>query len=115
MLDPRQRAIRELLKLIGPEPVRFFTDAFRIVDGTAGLAMRTILQRTRPGARLRQPGTHCGGARNHQPPVRRAAYGVQRSPRLDGSAPMRRPRSSVLCKQARSALRAASPSNASRQ
>lgn len=41
VFDPRQREIRELLKLIGPEPTQFFTDACRIVDGAAGVAMQT--------------------------------------------------------------------------
>lgn len=43
VLDPRQREIRELLKLIGPEPMRFFMDACRIVDGAAGVTMQTHL------------------------------------------------------------------------
>ncbi len=43
VLDPRQREIRELLMLIGPEPMRFFADACRIVDGAAGVAMQTHL------------------------------------------------------------------------
>ncbi len=43
VLDPRQREIRELLKLIGPEPMDFFTDACRIVDGAAGVSMQTHL------------------------------------------------------------------------
>jgi hypothetical protein len=32
-LDPRQRAIQELLKRIGPERARFFADACRIPNG----------------------------------------------------------------------------------
>jgi hypothetical protein len=43
VLDPRQREIRELLGLIGPEPKQFFADASRIVDGAAGLSMQTHL------------------------------------------------------------------------
>jgi Ribbon-helix-helix protein, copG family len=43
VLDPRQREIRELLKLIGPEPMDFFTDACRIVDGAAGVSTQTHL------------------------------------------------------------------------
>ncbi len=43
VLDPRQRKIRDLLKLIGPEPTHFFTDACRIVDGAAGVTMQTNL------------------------------------------------------------------------
>ena len=42
-LDPRQREIRELLKLIGPEPTQFFTDACRIMAGAAGVTMQTHL------------------------------------------------------------------------
>ena len=43
VLDPREREIRRLLKLIGPEPMEFFTDACRIVNGAAGLSMQTHL------------------------------------------------------------------------
>lgn len=43
VLDPRQREIRKLLTLIGPEPMRFFADACRIVDGAAGVTMQTHL------------------------------------------------------------------------
>jgi hypothetical protein len=39
-LDPRQRAIQELLKRIGPERARFFADACRIPNGAVGLEMR---------------------------------------------------------------------------
>src|SRR5438874_2618312 len=43
VLDPRQREIRDLLRLIGPEPTQFFTDACRIVNGAAGVTMQTHL------------------------------------------------------------------------
>jgi hypothetical protein len=43
VLDPRQREIRDLLKLIGQEPTQFFTDACRIVDGAAGVTMQPHL------------------------------------------------------------------------
>lgn len=43
VLDPRQQEIRDLLTLIGPEPMRFFMDACRIVDGAAGVGMQTHL------------------------------------------------------------------------
>jgi hypothetical protein len=43
VLDPRQREIRDLLTLIGPEPMEFFIDACRIVDGAAGVSMQTHL------------------------------------------------------------------------
>lgn len=42
-LDPRQREIRELLELIGPEPATYFSDACRIMDGAAGVAAQTHL------------------------------------------------------------------------
>lgn len=42
-LDPRQREIRELLELIGPEPATFFVDACRIMDGAAGVVAQTHL------------------------------------------------------------------------
>ena len=42
-LDPRQREIRELLTLVGPEPATFFADACRIVDGAAGVRTQTHL------------------------------------------------------------------------
>ena len=43
VLDPRQREIRELLTLVGPEPATFFTDACRIMDGAAGVTTQTHL------------------------------------------------------------------------
>jgi hypothetical protein len=42
-LDPRQREIRELLELIGPEPASYFSDACRIMDGAAGVTAQTHL------------------------------------------------------------------------
>jgi hypothetical protein len=42
-LDPRQREIRELLTLVGPEPATFFADACRIMDGAAGVTTQTHL------------------------------------------------------------------------
>lgn len=43
VLGPRQREIGELLKLIGPEPATYFTDACRIMDGAAGVSTQTHL------------------------------------------------------------------------
>lgn len=42
-IDPRQREIRELLELIGPEPATYFSDACRIMDGAAGVGAQTHL------------------------------------------------------------------------
>jgi hypothetical protein len=42
-LDPRQREIRELLQLIGPEPVDYFSDCCRIMAGVAGVRAQTHL------------------------------------------------------------------------
>lgn len=43
VLDPRQREIRELLELIGPEPATYFSDACRIMEGAAGVSTQTHL------------------------------------------------------------------------
>jgi hypothetical protein len=42
-LDDRQKEIRQLLELLGPEPVSYFTDACRIMSDTTGLAAQTHL------------------------------------------------------------------------
>ena len=43
ILDDRQKEIRELLELLGPEPVSYFADACRIMSDTTGLVSQTHL------------------------------------------------------------------------